>query len=160
MDAAWSSGTELLIQQASTLIDPAVPPLSVLSNVAALLWETLPRINWVGFYMADGDTLWLGPFQGKVACTRIPFGKGVCGTAAATGQVQLVPDVHQFSGHIACDAASCSEIVVPLMRNGTCIAVLDIDSPVYNRFTEGDRAALSQICSKLADTLIWYKKLL
>ena len=120
-----------------------------MANAAALLWETLPDINWVGFYRNVGGELVLGPFQGRPACIRIPFGTGVCGTAAATRQVQRVDDVHAFPGHIACDSASESEIVVPILRGGEMLAVLDIDSPKRARFTEDDEAG----CVKLAQIL-------
>ena len=113
-----------------------------LANAAALIWEYVPDINWVGFYkMVDGQLV-LGPFQGKTACIEIAVGKGVCGTAVAEDATQLVADVHQFPGHIACDSASNSEIVVPIHQNGQVVAVLDIDSPSLNRFTEADREGL------------------
>lgn len=120
-----------------------------LANAAALLNQFLTDINWVGFYLADGDELVLGPFQGLPACVRIPFGKGVCGTAAAERRTVVVPDVHQFPGHIACDAASQSEIVVPLIKDDRVIGVLDIDSPVKNRFDDVDRRYLEQFASVL-----------
>ena len=113
-----------------------------LANASALLWEAMEDINWAGFYMMTDGALVLGPFQGKTACIRIPVGKGVCGTAVAQEKAQLVPDVHAFPGHIACDCASRSEIVVPIWKNGQIIGVLDIDSPYENRFTEADRAGL------------------
>ena len=113
-----------------------------LANAAALLYGTLEGINWVGFYWREGDTLVLGPFQGKPACIEIPLGRGVCGTAAAQDRTQLVPDVHLFPGHIACDAASRSEIVVPIRQDGRVAGVLDIDSPQPARFTEADREGL------------------
>ena len=115
-----------------------------LANASALLWQSLPDLNWVGFYLLEGDRLVLGPFQGKPACIEIPLGKGVCGTAAATGKTQLVTDVHTFPGHIACDSASNSEIVVPIRQNGRVVAVLDLDSPTVGRFTEADRAFLEE----------------
>ncbi len=124
------------------LIEGVPHPIANLANAAALLWESLEGINWAGFYLREGDTLVLGPFQGKPACIEIPWGKGVCGTAAAADQTQLVPDVHAFPGHIACDSASNSEIVVPLRRCGEVVAVLDIDSPHLARFTEEDRLGL------------------
>ena len=113
-----------------------------LANASALLWEHLQNINWAGFYMMEDGALVLGPFQGKTACIRIPVGKGVCGTAVAENATQLVPDVHLFPGHIACDCASNSEIVVPIRKNGKIIGVLDIDSPLKNRFTETDKEGL------------------
>jgi GAF domain-containing protein len=120
-----------------------------MANSAALIWETLPDVNWVGFYRNVSGELVLGPFQGRPACIRIPFGTGVCGAAAATRQVQRVEDVHAFPGHIACDAASASEIVVPIVRGGELLAVLDIDSPKKGRFTGEDEAG----CVKLAEIL-------
>lgn len=124
-----------------------------LANAAALLWEHLQEINWAGFYMMDDGALVLGPFQGKTACIRIPIGKGVCGRAVAENATQLVPDVHVFPGHIACDCASNSEIVVPIRKNGRIIGVLDIDSPVKNRFTEADRAGLEAFAAILEKVL-------
>ena len=115
-----------------------------LANASALLWELLENINWAGFYMMEGGRLVLGPFQGKVACTEIEVGNGVCGTAVAKEATQLVDDVHCFDGHIACDSASNSEIVVPLFKNGSIIGVLDIDSPSFARFSEEDRTGLEK----------------
>ncbi|MBO4409989.1 MAG: GAF domain-containing protein [Spirochaetales bacterium] len=115
-----------------------------LANASALLNEKLEDINWVGFYTVKDGRLVLGPFQGKVACTIIPMGKGVCGTAAAQDKTQLVDNVHTFAGHIACDSASNSEIVVPMHRSGEVFGVLDIDSPVFSRFTEEDREGLEE----------------
>ena len=120
-----------------------------LANASALLWEHLQDINWAGFYMMEDGALVLGPFQGKTACIRIPVGKGVCGTAVAENATQLVPDVHLFPGHIACDCASNSEIVVPLRKDGEIIGVLDIDSPLKNRFTAEDQAGLEEFASIL-----------
>ena len=121
-----------------------------LSNASALLNQFFDRINWVGFYMMDGENeLVLGPFQGLPACIRIPLGKGVCGTAAQKKETILVEDVNQFPGHIVCDAASKSEIVVPLLKEGEVIGVLDIDSPVYNRFSENDQEGLEQFVKVL-----------
>ena len=123
-----------------------------MANAAALLWETLPDVNWVGFYRNIGGELVVGPFQGRPACIRIKFGEGVCGAAAQARQVQRVDDVHAFPGHIACDSASNSEIVVPLIRDGELIGVLDIDSPKTGRFTEEDEAGcvrLGKILSKV-----------
>lgn len=127
--------------------------LAVLSNTSALLFERLEAVNWAGFYLLEGDTLVLGPFQGKIACVRIPLGKGVCGTAAATTAIQRVEDVHAFDGHIACDAASNSEIVFPLVVGGQVIGVLDIDSPEYARFSEEDEIGLKRLVSCLSDVL-------
>ena len=122
-----------------------------LANAAALLWEKLPDINWVGFYKMTDGALVLGPFQGKPACILIPVGKGVCGTAVAEDRIQLVPDVHQFPGHIACDCASNSEIVLPIHVRGEIWGVLDIDSPHIGRFTEEDREGLSKFVAILED---------
>ena len=124
-----------------------------MANVAALIWETLPDLNWAGFYRNVDGELVLGPFQGRPACIRIPFGTGVCGAAAATQQVQRVEDVHAFPGHIACDAASSSELVVPIVRDGKLIAVLDLDSPNPARFTEEDEAGCVAVCDLLAKVL-------
>jgi GAF domain-containing protein len=124
-----------------------------MANVAALIWETLPDLNWAGFYRNVDGELVLGPFQGRPACIRIPFGTGVCGAAAATLQVQRVEDVHAFPGHIACDAASVSELVVPIVRDGKLIAVLDLDSPNPSRFTEEDEAGCVAVCDLLSKVL-------
>ena len=121
----------------------------LMANAAALLFDALADVNWVGFYLLRGDRLVLGPFQGKVACIHIPLGKGVCGTAAQRDETQLVPDVHAFPGHIACDSASNSEIVVPIHRDGVVVAVLDIDSPIPNRFSEADRVGLEALVKAL-----------
>ncbi|MBB2204954.1 GAF domain-containing protein [Gluconacetobacter takamatsuzukensis] len=123
------------------------------ANVAALLFEALPRINWAGFYFLRDDQLVLGPFQGRVACTRIPLGKGVCGTAATKRETIVVPDVHAFPGHIACDAASASEIVVPLIAGDRLIGVLDIDSPIPDRFTPQDRQLVEAVAALLVRTV-------
>jgi len=120
-----------------------------MANAAAVIWDTLPDVNWVGFYRNVGGELVLGPFQGRPACIRIKFGEGVCGAAAESRQVQRVEDVHAFPGHIACDSASNSEIVVPLIRDGELLGVLDIDSPLTARFTEEDEAG----CVKLGEIL-------
>ena len=122
-----------------------------MANVAALVWQFVPQLNWAGFYRAQGRELVLGPFAGKPACIRIPFGQGVCGTAAATGATQLVPDVHAFPGHIACDAASRSELVVPVLRDGrTVIAVIDLDSPEPGRFDPDDARGIEALAALLA----------
>jgi GAF domain-containing protein len=124
-----------------------------MANAAALIWETLPDINWAGFYRNIGGELVLGPFQGRPACIRIAFGQGVCGTAAASLQVQRVDDVEAFPGHIACDAASASELVVPIVRDGELIAVLDLDSPIRARFDADDEAGCVKLAEILAKTL-------
>jgi GAF domain-containing protein len=124
-----------------------------MANVAALLWQYLPDLNWAGFYRLVEGELVLGPFQGKAACIRIPLGKGVCGTAAARRETVLVEDVHAFPGHIACDAASASEIVVPVLVDGRLIGVLDLDSPVVARFDAADRAGLEALVAALAEAL-------
>ena len=124
-----------------------------MANAAALIWETLPDLNWAGFYRNVGGELVLGPFQGRPACIRIPFGQGVCGAAAATLEVQRVEDVHAFDGHIACDSASASELVVPIICHGQLVAVLDLDSPRVARFTEEDEAGCVALCEVLARVL-------
>ena len=121
-----------------------------MANVASLIFETLPDLNWAGFYRNLDGELVLGPFQGRPACIRIPFGKGVCGAAAETLEVQRIDDVNAFPGHIACDAASASELVVPIVRDGRLIAVLDLDSPNVSRFTEEDEAGCVAVCEQLA----------
>lgn len=131
-----------LTAQALALCDGEPNRIAKLANLSALLNMALEDINWVGFYLRDEDTLVLGPFQGNPACTRIPVGKGVCGTAVSTGQVQRVANVHEFSGHIACDSASNAEIVLPLSQGDEVWGVLDIDSPSYGRFDEEDEAGL------------------
>lgn len=128
----------------ASIIEGIPYTMTNLANASALLNEKLENINWVGFYTVKDGKLVLGPFQGKVACTIIPIGKGVCGTAAATDSTQLVPDVHKFAGHIACDSASNSEIVIPLHRNGSLFGVLDIDSPIFDRFSLQDKEGLEQ----------------
>ena len=137
----------LLNQQAQALIEHEPDLIANMANLSALLFNQLPDLNWAGFYIMRSGELVLGPFQGQVACVRIAVGKGVCGTAVATGKVQLVKDVHEFPGHIACDAASNSEIVLPLRHNGEIIAVLDIDSPSLARFDAEDQAGLEQLIS-------------
>ena len=135
----------LLIQQLQAITDNVPHKIANLANTSALLWEALDNLNWVGFYLREGDTLILGPFQGKVACIEIPMGRGVCGTAAARGETVRVEDVHAFPGHIACDSASKSEIVIPLFRNGEVVGVLDIDSPILARFTPEDQIGLEAV---------------
>ena len=142
-----------VVRQVSALIEGIPYEVANLANVSALLWQEMPRINWVGFYKMVDGALVLGPFQGKPACIRIEVGKGVCGTAVAENRTQLVYDVHQFPGHIACDCASNSEIVVPIHVNGEIWGVLDIDSPEIGRFTEEDQAGLEQVVGILEQVL-------
>ena len=144
---------KVLNAQLQALTEGIPYKIANLANASALLWEFLGDINWAGFYMMEDGALVLGPFQGKTACIRIPVGKGVCGTAVAENATQLVPDVHLFPGHIACDCASNSEIVVPLRKNGEIIGVLDIDSPLKNRFTEADRTGLEAFAAILEKVL-------
>jgi len=134
--------------------------LATLANTSALLYERLSEVNWAGFYLLENDTLVLGPFQGKIACVRIPVGRGVCGTAVAQNQVQRIEDVHNFDGHIACDAASNAEIVLPIMVENQIIGVLDIDSTVFGRFTEEDEQGLRTLVAQLETVLAMtdYKK--
>ena len=143
----------LLCKQLKALTDGVSHPIANLANASALLWQSLPDLNWAGFYLLDGDKLVLGPFQGKPACIEIPLGKGVCGAAASSGKTVVVADVHEFDGHIACDSASNSEIVVPLFINGTLYGVLDIDSPLFDRFSEADRLGLEQFAAILQSNI-------
>ncbi|MBU3078435.1 GAF domain-containing protein [Sphingomonas quercus] len=152
-DIAAGSKAELYRELASALdaLTADEPDgIANMANVAALIWQYLPDLNWAGFYRAIGGELVLGPFQGKAACIRIPIGKGVCGTAAATAETQLVADVHAFPGHIACDADSAAELVVPIVRDGKVIAVLDLDSPVTGRFDVEDAAGCEALMRVLA----------
>ncbi len=124
-----------------------------MANIAALIWQWVPDLNWAGFYRLLGDELVLGPFCGKPACIRIALGKGVCGTAAASAASVLVPDVHAFPGHIACDAASASELVVPVIRDGQVIAVIDLDSPLTGRFDAQDQTGVELLARRIADRI-------
>lgn len=144
---------ESLNRQALALLEGEDDVVAAMANFFALLNDNLTDLNWVGFYVMRGEQLVLGPFQGKVACTRIPLGKGVCGTAAYTNQTQRIADVHQFDGHIACDSASNSEIVVPVRANGKVIAVLDIDSPSFDRFDEDDQKGLELLVKSFENCL-------
>lgn len=135
---------KLLLTQAAELTDGCRWATANLANLSALLYQSLSDINWAGFYMLQGDVLVLGPFQGKPACIEIPLGRGVCGTAAAEKRNQRVDNVHEFPGHIACDGASNSELVIPLYKGNRVIGVLDIDSPLFSRFSPEDEVALSQ----------------
>ncbi len=134
-----------LLAQAESLFAVTRDPIANAANLSALLWQGLPELNWAGFYFRKSDTLVLGPFQGKPACVLIPMGKGVCGTSAARQTTLIVPDVHAFPGHIACDSESNSEIVIPLLRDGGVIGVLDLDSPVRDRFRQEDAAGLEAL---------------
>lgn len=148
--AAGQSRPELhadLLEAARALTDSEPDGVANMANLAALMWQFLPDLNWAGFYRRVDDQLILGPFIGKPACIRIPLGKGVCGAAAASGQTQLVPDVHAFPGHIACDAASRSELVVPVIRDGRVIAVIDLDSPLPDRFDMEDARGIEALAA-------------
>jgi GAF domain-containing protein len=138
---------KLLQAQAESLLSGQRNRISNAANLGALIFQELPEVNWVGFYFLVGDVLMLGPFQGKPACVEIPMGQGVCGTAAQTGKVQRVGSVHDFDGHIACDVASESELVVPLVKNGRLLGVLDVDSPRRDRFSAEDEAGLSSLAA-------------
>ncbi|CAM2982664.1 GAF domain-containing protein [Vibrio neptunius] len=142
-----------LTKQAVALLESEKDLIANLSNLSALLNMELEELNWVGFYLIKEETLVLGPFQGKPACVRIPVGRGVCGTAVATNSVQRVADVHEFEGHIACDAASNSEIVIPFSINGTIVGVLDIDSPKVGRFSEIDEEGLTFLMNEVEKLL-------
>jgi L-methionine (R)-S-oxide reductase len=142
-----------LVKSADALTSGESDGVANMSNIAALLWEFLPDVNWTGFYRVVDGELVLGPFQGKAACIRIPFGRGVCGAAAQTGETQLVEDVHAFPEHIACDANSASELVVPVMRNGQVIAVVDLDSPSRGRFDHDDALGIESLVAVIADRI-------
>lgn len=149
MSADKQAFYQLLAAQADALISDETDVIANLANISALLFTEMADLNWAGFYMMKQNQLVLGPFQGKPACVRIDIGKGVCGTAASTGDVQVVADVHQFEGHIACDSASNSEIVLPLRHRGEIIGVLDIDSPLFSRFDQGDAQGLALLVDVL-----------
>lgn len=139
-----------LTEAAQSITQDEPDAVANMANVAALIWQFIPRLNWAGFYRAVDGELVLGPFIGRPACIRIAFGRGVCGTAAASGKTQLVRDVHAFPGHIACDAASQSELVVPVLRDGRVIAVIDLDSPELSRFDGEDAAGLETLAQAIA----------
>lgn len=143
---------EQLINQAKSLVSGEHDLIANMANISALLFNNLEDINWAGFYLYKEDQLVLGPFQGQPACIRIPLGKGVCGTSAETRTIQRIADVHEFDGHIACDAASNSEIVIPLVVEDQLIGVLDIDSPVFDRFSQLDENGLVEIAAVLLDS--------
>ena len=142
-----------LVKQAAALLSGQAHRVANAANLSALMFQELPDLNWVGFYFLEDDALVVGPFQGKPACVHIPLGQGVCGTAAATRQTQRVADVHAFDGHIACDAASESEIVVPLICNDQVIGVLDVDSPKPDRFDEADQLGIEALAAVYIDSL-------
>ena len=138
---------------AAALVAGEPDGIANMANVAALVWQAIPDLNWAGFYRFDGRELVLGPFQGKAACIRIPLDKGVCGAAARTRETQRVEDVHAFPGHIACDADSRSELVVPIVADGRLIGVLDLDSPLPARFTTADQAGAEALVARIASAL-------
>lgn len=142
---------QLLAQQIRALADGEPDYMPVLSNASALIMENMENLNWAGFYLMNHGSLLLGPFQGKVACIRIQMGRGVCGVAAQKDETQLVKDVHEFPGHIACDAASSSELVVPVHAGGRVVAVLDLDSPLTGRFTQKDREGMELFAKTLEE---------
>lgn len=146
---------KLLTEQMDALTGTQDRPVPNLANASALIWHTLPDLNWAGFYLMDEGALYLGPFQGKTACIRIPLGRGVCGTAAQKDQILRIENVHEFEGHIACDCASNSEIVLPIHSDGEVVAVLDIDSPVIGRFSEKDEEGLKEVVKILEKNCIW-----
>lgn len=146
---------ERLTDQITALVAGETDLVANAANTAAAIYHALPDVNWAGFYFLQGDQLVLGPFQGQPACIRIPLGTGVCGTAAAGRRSLVVPDVHQFPGHIACDSASNSEIVVPLLVDGRVRGVLDLDSPSIGRFDDADRAGLEQIAAVFTAACRW-----
>ena len=139
-----------LVSAADALTRDEPDAMANMANISALLWQFLPDLNWAGFYRLIGDELVLGPFQGKPACIRIPVGRGVCGAAAATRETQLVEDVHAFPGHIACDAASASEVVVPVIHDGALVGVIDLDSPRAARFDADDATGLEGLATMIA----------
>ena len=150
----------LLCRQMDSLAEDCAYPLTLFSNAAALLWDSLEQINWAGFYFLEGDQLLLGPFQGKPACMVIPVGKGVCGTSVSRKATIVVEDVHAFPGHIACDSASRSEIVIPLWDGQRLIGVMDIDSPILNRFSNADQEGLEAFARVLTSAVDWNLRLL
>ena len=145
----YNTDYKLMKAQLEALIRDVPYEIANFANASALIWQELPDINWAGFYFMTDGMLVLGPFQGKPACTRIAVGRGVCGTAVQQDATQLVPDVHAFPGHIACDCASNSEIVVPIHKNGAVYGVLDIDSPLFDRFSQSDREGLESLVNVL-----------
>ena len=151
---------DIVTAQLAALTEGIPYEVANLANASALLWQEMDGINWAGFYKMTDGILVLGPFQGKPACIRIPVGKGVCGTAVAEDAIQLVYDVHQFPGHIACDSASNSEIVLPLIKDGRLLGVMDIDSPRFARFDRVDANGLNRMCDVLTRAVDWSQGLL
>jgi GAF domain-containing protein len=139
---------KLLLEQIKSIVDPSLPLVSNLSNASAVL-KDMENINWVGFYLVNGDKLYLGPFQGDVACTIIPKGKGVCGTSFEKKETIIVPNVNEFKGHIACSSLSKSEIVVPIIKDNEVVALIDVDAPIYDRFNSKDKAFLEEVAKIL-----------
>ena len=146
---------DLLLKQAAELLESEPWAVSALSNLSSLTMVSLENLNWTGFYIMRDGLLSVGPFQGKPACIHIPLEKGVCGACASKDATMLIPDVHEFPGHIACDSASNSEIVIPIHSNGRVVAVLDIDSPLKNRFSEADKTGLEKLVRLLEGKLVW-----
>ena len=140
----------MILEQVKSIVDKNLPLVSNLSNVSSILFK-MENINWAGFYLVDGERLYLGPFQGDVACTIIPIGKGVCGTSFKEKRAIIVPNVNEFKGHIACSSLSKSEIVVPIIKDDKVLGVIDIDSPIYNRFNKEDELLLKKISELLKD---------
>ena len=149
------SDYHLMCKQIRSLAEISDRYMPVLANAGAILYEGMDDLNWAGFYLVEDDHLILGPFQGKFACVRIEKGKGVCGTAMEKDEIQVVADVHKFPGHIACDSASNSEIVIPLHSKGKVVAVMDIDSPVFDRFSREDEEGLSEFARTLEEIVRW-----
>lgn len=152
-DVAKPESYRQLVDAAVALTEGEADGIANMANLAALLWEFVPDLNWAGFYRMVGDELVLGPFIGRPACIRIPLGLGVCGAAAANNTSQLVADVHEFPGHIVCDAASAAELVVPVLRDGEVIAVIDLDSPTRGRFDEDDRTGIEALAAAIASRI-------
>jgi GAF domain-containing protein len=148
-------GDQLLPDQAKGILEAEPWYVSALSNLSSLIMSAMPDLNWAGFYLLRNGELTVGPFQGKPACIHIAPGKGVCGTALVRDETVAVPDVHQFPGHIACDSASESEIVIPIHADGRVVAVLDIDSPIKNRFSKEDQEGLERIVGLVEETVSW-----
>lgn len=146
---------DILLKQATELLESEPWAVSAMSNISSLIMQSLADLNWAGFYLVRNGILTVGPFQGKPACIHIQLSKGVCGACASKNETMLVPDVHEFPGHIACDSASNSEIVVPIHSNGKIVAVLDIDSPLLSRFSEADKAGLEKLAQLLEEKLVW-----